>query len=125
MKNFAAQWKALEDKRKVDEPDVPKITKALPVIKWMETFQYYLHQMIGVQTIPLAYVMQPEENVLHIGPIAAGIPHSTEHGSIDDGLIAQTSHTNPLYREDNVVVYYKLEEATKATSYSASIIPAG
>jgi hypothetical protein len=26
-----------------------------------------------------------------------------------------------LFREDNLAVYYKLEEATRATSYSASI----
>jgi hypothetical protein len=57
MKNFAAQWKAMEDKKKVDEPEVPKITKALPAIKWTEAFRDYLHSMIGVRTIPLAYVI--------------------------------------------------------------------
>jgi hypothetical protein len=61
MKNFTAQWKALEDKKKADEPDVPKITKAFPVIKWTEAFRDYLHCMIGVRTIPLAYVIQPDE----------------------------------------------------------------
>jgi hypothetical protein len=48
MKNFAAQWKAMEDKKKADAPEVPKITKALPVIKWTEAFRDYLHRMIGV-----------------------------------------------------------------------------
>jgi hypothetical protein len=123
MKNFAAQWKALEDKKKADEHDVPKITKALPVIKWTESFRDYLHRMIGVRTIPLAYVIWPDGNVPVIGNISAGTPHSTEHGSIEDKLIARASHTNPLYREDNSVVYYKLEEATRATSYAASIKP--
>jgi hypothetical protein len=33
MKNFADQWKAMEDKKNGDEPEVPKITKALPIIK--------------------------------------------------------------------------------------------
>jgi hypothetical protein len=42
IKNFAAQWKAMEDKKKVDEPEVPKIKKALPpVIKWTEAFRDY------------------------------------------------------------------------------------
>jgi hypothetical protein len=36
MKNFEIQWKALEDKKRGDEPEVPKITKALPIIKWTE-----------------------------------------------------------------------------------------
>ncbi len=123
MKNFAAQWKALGDKKKADEPEVPKITKALPVIKWTEAFRDYLHRTIGVRTIPLAYVIRPDDNVLAIGTIAAGTPHSVEHGSIEDELIARASHTSPLYREDNSAVYYKLEEATRATSYAASIKP--
>jgi hypothetical protein len=123
MKNFAAQWNALEDKKKADEPDIPKITKALPVIKWTEAFRDYLHRMIGVRTIPLAYVIRPDDVVPPIGIIAGGTPHSQEHGSIEDELIARASHTNPLYREDNSAVYYKLEEATRATSYAASIKP--
>ena len=121
IKNFAAQWKALEDKKKADEPEVPKITKALPVIKWTESFKDYLHRMIGVRTIPLAYVIRPDENIPAIGVQAAGAPHSTEHGSIEDELIARSSHTSPLYREDNSAVYYKLEEATRATSYTCPL----
>ena len=34
VKNFQIQYKALEDKKKNDDPDVPEITKALHVIKW-------------------------------------------------------------------------------------------
>jgi hypothetical protein len=83
-----AQWKALGDKKKADEPEVPKITKALPVIKWTEAFRDYLHRIIGVRTIPLAYVIRPDDNVLAIGTMAAGTPHSVEHGSIEDELIA-------------------------------------
>jgi hypothetical protein len=49
MKNFAAQWKAIKDKKKADAPEVPKITKALPIIKWTEAFRDYLHRMIGVR----------------------------------------------------------------------------
>ena len=64
MKNFSEQWKALEDKKKAgDEPEVPKITKALPIIKWTEAFRDYLHRVIGVRTIPLAYVIRPEATV--------------------------------------------------------------
>jgi hypothetical protein len=32
-KNFEIQWKALKDKTEEDTPDVPKITKTLPIIK--------------------------------------------------------------------------------------------
>ena len=39
MKNFEIQWMALKDRKKDDDPEVPKITKALPIIKWTEAFQ--------------------------------------------------------------------------------------
>jgi hypothetical protein len=58
-----------------------------------------------------------------IGPQAAGTPHSAEHEAIKTELIFRASHVHPLFREDNLAVYYKLEEATRATSYAASIKP--
>ena len=36
MSNFEIQWKALKDRKDEDDPDVPTITKALPIIKWTE-----------------------------------------------------------------------------------------
>ena len=60
VKNLDEQKKALKDKVKADEPDVPKISKALPVIKWTEAFKYYIHLIIGIRGIPLAYIIRPE-----------------------------------------------------------------
>ena len=122
MKNFADQWKALEDKSKA-EPEVPKITKALPVIKWTEAMRNFMMRKYGVRTIPLAYVIRNVETPPPIGPIEVGRPHSDEHGSIEDELVARASHTHALYREDNAAVFYQLEEATRSTSYAASIKP--
>ena len=36
MSNFEIQWKALKERKDEDDLDVPKITKALPIIKWTE-----------------------------------------------------------------------------------------
>jgi hypothetical protein len=55
MRNFKEQFKALKDKKDADAPDVPKITKALPIIKWTEAMLDHLHRIIGVRMIPLAY----------------------------------------------------------------------
>jgi hypothetical protein len=121
IKNFNAQLKALEDKKKADEPDRKG---PVCVIKWTKVFRDYLHHMIGVRTILLSYMIGTDENIPGaIGAIANGTPYSIEHGLIEDELIAQASHTSPLYREDNAAVYYKLEEATRATSYAALIKP--
>ena len=58
MKNLSEQGKALEDKKGGDKPEVPKITKTLPIIKWTEAFRDYLHRVISVRTIPFfAYVI--------------------------------------------------------------------
>ena len=38
-------------------------------------------------------------------------------------LVARAAHTHALYTDDNSVVYYHLEEATRGTSCAASIKP--
>ena len=109
---------------KTDDPDVPKITKALPIIKWTQAFQDFLNRVIGARMIPLAYVIRIDPQVLGPAPtLAANQSHSTEHGSVEGELIARASHTHALFRDDNSVVYYHLEEATRGTSYAASIKP--
>ena len=124
MSNFEIQRKALKDRKDEDDPDVPKITKALPIIKWTEAFQEFLNRVIGARMIPLAYVIRIDPQVPGLAPpLAPNQPHSTEHGSVEGELIARASHTYALFRDDDSVVYYHLEEATRGTSYAASIKP--
>ena len=124
MSNFEIQWKALKERKDEDDPDVPKITKALPIIKWTEAFQDFLNRVIGARIIPLAYVIRIDPQVPgNAPPLAANQPHSTEHGSVEGELVARAAHTHALFRDDNSVVYYHLEEATRGTSYAASIKP--
>ena len=74
--------------------------------------------------IPLAYVIRIDPQVPGPAPtLAPHQPHSTEHGSVEIELIARASHTHALFRDDNSVVYYHSEEATRGTSYAASIKP--
>ena len=49
LQDFGEQWKALEMKSKEDDPSVPHITKALPIIKWTKSFKDFLHQVVGVR----------------------------------------------------------------------------
>ena len=51
MSNFEIQQKALKDRIDEDDPDVPKITKALPIIKSTEAFQDFLNRVIGARMI--------------------------------------------------------------------------
>ena len=124
IKNFEDQWKALKGRKEDDKPDVPKISKSLPIIKWTEVFQDFLHQVIGVRMIPLAYVTRSVVEVRVVVPaLENNQPYSEEHGSVENKLIAQALHEHELFREDNTKVYYHLEEATHGTSYAASIKP--
>ena len=124
MKNFEIQWKALQDRKDDDDPEVPKISKALPIIRWTEAFEDYLSRVIGVRTIPLVYVIRPEETPPAAAPaLLAGQPHSAEHESVENELVARASHAHALFRDDNSAVYHKLEEATRTTPYAASIKP--
>ena len=74
--------------------------------------------------IPLAYITRKDEDVPAVAPpLQARQPHSEVHGSIEGAMIAWASHTHAMFRDDNAAVYYALEEATRSTSYAASIKP--
>jgi hypothetical protein len=125
LKNFDLQWKALETRMKSNaDQEVPKISKTLVIIKWTKAMDDFLHRKIGTRTIPRAYVTRATAAAPALCPPQANnLPHSTEHGSVEDDLIAHASHTHPLFRDDNSAVYFDLEEATRTTSYAASIKP--
>ena len=102
MKNFDFQWKALKDKKEAAEPETPKITKTLTIMRWSEAFRDALYQCVGVRTIPLVYVIRDDPSVPPAVPaLEQGYPHSTQHGSVEEELIHRASHNHPLFREDN------------------------
>jgi hypothetical protein len=123
IKNFKIQWKALQDKKKGEEPETPKIAKGLNIMKWSESFRDILHQSIGVCMIPLAYVIRESKFPPTITSLAAGQPHSATAGSVKVELINRGSHNHPFFRDNRATVYYKLEEATRGTLYAALIKP--
>ena len=123
MKNFDIQWTALKEKKGEDSPDTPKISKALPVIKWMEAFQDFLSRKIGNRNIPLAYISHEPNPPAVAPPLAPGQPYSIEHRSVEAELIARASHTHALFCNNNSDLYFLLEEATWSTPYATSIKP--
>jgi hypothetical protein len=124
IKNFTQPWwKALKDREDDEAPEVPKISKTLSIIKWTEAFIDFLHRKIGVRMVPLAYVVRELVPVPAPPPLANDPPYSTTHGSVEGELIARASHTHTLFHDDNLAVYYLLEEATRGTSYTPTIKP--
>ena len=92
IKSFYLQFKALQARKKEDPPEVPKITKNLPITKWSESWYDFLNKKVGVCYAPLAYVVRADDAVPAIGPQATDHPHSTEHGSVEAELVARISH---------------------------------
>ena len=75
MGNFEIQWKALKERKDEDDPEVPKITEALPIIEWTEGFQDFLNRVIGARMIPFAYVTQVDPQVPGMLPHWQSISH--------------------------------------------------
>ena len=123
-KSFETQWKALKARKDGGVPDVPKITKALPIIKWSKSFRDFLSRVIGVRIIPLAYVIREQAIVPGVAPaLVDHHPHSHVHGSVENEMVHRASHTHALYRDNNQEVYNYMEEATSGMPYAASIKP--
>ena len=79
---------------------------------------------MGSRTIPLAYVVRGTVDVPAIAPNRANNqPYAEEFGSVEMELINRAKHNHALFRDDNAKVYYYLEEATRTTSFAASIKP--
>ena len=124
IRNFYLQWKALVDRKDGDVPEVPKVSKGLPIIKCTEAFKDFICRKLGIQLIPLIYtVIEHVVPVDTLPPLATYIPHSAIHGSVEEDLIARASHNHPLFKDDNAEVYYNLETDLRGTTYLASIKP--
>jgi hypothetical protein len=122
LKNFDMQWNALVKRNDEDAPATPKITRALRVPRWSESFRDFMHRVNGVRSAPLAYVIRQEVDVPAVAPpLMVRQPYSTEHGSMEEELIARLSHGSPVYRDDNKAVYNYLEEATRGTAYHSTV----
>ena len=63
IKNLELQWNVLKELKKVDNPEVPKTTKALSVIKWNQVFGDYLQSIIEHRTTPLSCIFRKELTV--------------------------------------------------------------
>ena len=106
MRNFGEIWKSMVARKEASDPDTPKISKGLPIMKWTESFRDHLHQCYGMRTIPLAYVIRDDVAVTGpCPPLRTDQPFSDQYGSVDEDLIHRASHSHGLFRDDNAAVY--------------------
>ena len=124
MRSFEIQFKALEERKKADKSEPPKLTKGLSIPKWLEAFHLYCRAVLGVRGVPLAYLLR-EAAAVSVQPPALMVaePHSEEHGSIEGEMIARASHIHPLVRMDLGLVYDALETSLRHTSLMPTLSP--
>ena len=124
VRDFTKQWAALKDmKDSQKDNEVPKISKSLPVIKWIEAFDDHLSMTIGVRNIPLSYVTRENEQPPdEITEREQGRAHS--HGSsVVDDLVLHASHEDAYFKTDNQKVYHLLEQATRESQVAPTLKP--
>jgi len=122
VQRFHEEWKAIVEKKKMDVPDAPKLTKALAVYKWLEPVRNHLNQVIGVRCAPLSYVIRETATVDPVPPVLQlDEPFAEINGSVEGEMIARLSHTHPLFKSDNGQVFDVIEAALRGTSISPSI----
>ena len=103
----------LKDRKDNEDANVPKIGKALPLLKWMEAFDNCLSRTIGSRAIPCSHATREDDTAPATAPpLMANEPHSKEFGSMEADLVHMASHNHPLFGEDNAEACCLLEEAT-------------
>ena len=123
VKSFVEQWKALLEKKKADVGQAPKLTKDRVIHKWLESFQQYLSDKIGVRNSPLTYLTRPQIAPPVLQPREPGEPYSSNFTSIEEELRFCLSHVHNLHRPDNNALYQMIDRATTGHDVGATIAP--
>ena len=102
IKTFTEHWKSLTARKDATDPEVPKISKILHIMKWTKSFSDFSRLVIGTRTIPLSYVIRDTVDVPRDAPaLMPNQPYAAEYESVEEEIIARAAHTHPLYRDDN------------------------
>eukprot|EP00957_Ditylum_brightwellii_P066840 5072700-Ditylum_brightwellii.AAC.1 len=68
------------------KPDMPKIIKTLPVLKWTESLNGYLSRKIGVWMTPLVYVVRANVILPVLENRERSMPHTIKYDYVEADL---------------------------------------
>ena len=107
-----------------DKPKVPKIFDRdgdRSIFCWAPIFMDNLDAIVGTKG-PLCYVLKDEPIVTLEGnnPLDQNAYYGAS-GGLSDELFARLPHTGPIYKNDNVAVYQKIEETARGTSVESTL----
>ena len=124
LKEFQIEWEAVCKLSKEDKPEVPKLSKHVTPIRWVESFKDCAFRTFGVRGAPLSYVIRESDIVPtdQSDPLLAGKSYGSS-GSVMQEMINRLDHVNPLFKTDNAMIYSMLEIATRTSVYANTIKP--
>jgi len=113
-------------KNHMDPLELPEISRKITIMKAIELVEEHLRGILGVENIPLAYVIR--ESVTPVISLAQNVlrpelPYGTAYSSFFDEMIGCASHDNVAYSEDNAAVMNTLVHVLKGTSFEVSLAP--
>ena len=131
LRNFKTEWDAIITLSKQAPPKIPVLSKTNPPLRWSESFKNVCYNTFGVRTVPLSYIIREKTDVVPETGTDAAVTYDPcvpdkahgSSGSVLDDLIHRTSHTHPLYKQDNATVFTMIEEAARGTHFSNTIQP--
>ena len=98
MSSFKEIWMTIEQRKLANDQDTTTISKALPMIKWIEAFCDHIYRCIDRRYIPLAYIVQKDKTVPAIcSPLTADQLYLDWHRSVKEDMINLASHSHRLY----------------------------
>ena len=96
--------------------------KSFTEMKYLNQLPTHLQEMLGVVSMPLAYIIQDDATAPNCLPaLIQDKPWSTGKTSVMDELIAHFLYEGPAYDADNAQVFNLLASALGGTSAMASI----
>ena len=131
LRGFNTEWEAIQTMANQDAPQVPTLTKTNPPLRWCESFKNVCYNTFGVRKVPLLYIIRENVEVtLETGndatvtydPCLPNKAHGSS-GSVLEDLILRTSHSHPLFKQDNATVFTMIEEAARGSQFATTIQP--
>ena len=106
------------------KPEVPKITKNVNPLRWLESFKDCLFRTFGVRGCPSLYVVRGNEDVPldEDDPLQPGKSYGSSSSVLEE-MMQRLTRRNTLFMNDNASVYSMLEEETRSTIYAPTIKP--
>ena len=105
-----------------EDPDtLPQISKTFGIMRAMDLVPSHLRECLGVNKVPLSYVIRDQVIPTQLGQLLPNQIHSADFESFVDELIVHTAHNGPEFVEDNARVFSILMEMVRGTSFESSL----